>query len=188
MRSGGENPDLCAVSRTTLGDLTKEYDIVDFGTGAKLTGSGFRCIKEAANWQRALVQYFLDLTTSQPAMQNTCLRLWWNEASAYGTRSAHRTERQMYHIQLDNFIDTCLLRFRYQYLSRRGFGKGIRSIAHQNDNSLFTVLQMKREVLEGDVRGLNRVHQFEKVEIVQLTHPDKSMKHWMRWWTMWRDC
>lgn len=153
-------------------DLIKQYDIVDFETGAKLTGSGFPLYKGAgAKLQRALVQYFLDYNIAA-GYTEYLPPFMVNETSAYGTGQLPDKEGQMYHMQLDNFYMIPTSEVPVTNIYRDEIVKAeslpIKMTAYS------PCFRREAGSFGKDVRGLNRVHQFEKVEIVQLTHPDKS--------------
>ena len=153
-------------------DLIKKYDIVDFETGAKITGSGFPLYKgKGAKLQRALIQYFLDFNTAA-GYTEYLPPLMVNEASAYGTGQLPDKEGQMYFMEADNFymIPTSEVPLTNIYRDE---------IVKESDLPIkMTAFSpcFRREAgsFGKDVRGLNRVHQFDKVEIVQLAHPEKS--------------
>ncbi len=153
-------------------ELIKKYDIVDFETGAKLTGSGFPLYKgKGAKLQRALIQYFLDYNTAA-GYTEYLPPLMVNEATAYGTGQLPDKEGQMYHATADNFylIPTAEVPVTNIYRDE---------IVKESDLPIKMTAYtpcFRREAgsFGADVRGLNRVHQFDKVEIVQLVHPDKS--------------
>ena len=167
----GIKPDLPATALPHW-ELIKKYDIVDFETGAKLTGSGFPLYKgKGAKLQRALIQYFLDYNTAA-GYTEYLPPLMVNEASAYGTGQLPDKEGQMYQITLDGFylIPTAEVPLTNIYRDE--------IINESNLPIKMTAYTpcFRREAgsFGSDVRGLNRVHQFDKVEIVQLVHPDKS--------------
>ena len=171
VRSGGEKPNLYA-GAVPHWDLIKEYDIVDFETGAKLTGSGFPLYKGAgAKLQRALVQYFLDYNIAAGYIEYLP-PFMVNEASAYGTGQLPDKEGQMYHIQLDNFYLIPTSEVPVTNIYREEIVKADQLPIKMTAYS--PCFRREAGSFGKDVRGLNRVHQFEKVEIVQLTHPDKS--------------
>jgi seryl-tRNA synthetase len=153
-------------------ELIKKYDIVDFETGAKITGSGFPLYKgKGAKLQRALIQYFLDYNTAA-GYTEYLPPLMVNEATAYGTGQLPDKEGQMYHATADNFylIPTAEVPVTNIYRDE---------IVKESDLPIKMTAYtpcFRREAgsFGADVRGLNRVHQFDKVEIVQLVHPDKS--------------
>jgi seryl-tRNA synthetase len=171
IREGGNKPQL-SKDAVPHWDLIKKYGIVDFETGAKITGSGFPLYKgKGAKLQRALVQYFLDYNTSA-GYTEYLPPFMVNEASAYGTGQLPDKEGQMYFMQADNFylIPTSEVPITNIYRDE---------IVKETDLPIMMTAYspcFRREAgsFGKDVRGLNRVHQFEKVEIVQLVHPDKS--------------
>ncbi|MBC8035579.1 MAG: serine--tRNA ligase [Chitinophagaceae bacterium] len=171
VREGGSKPVLPAGSIPHW-DLIKKYDIVDFETGAKITGSGFPLYKGAgAKLQRSLVQYFLDFNI-EAGYTEYLPPFMVNETSAYGTGSLPDKEGQMYFMPADNFylIPTAEVPVTNIYRDE---------ILREQDLPVKMTAYspcFRREAgsFGADVRGLNRVHQFEKVEIVQLVHPDKS--------------
>ncbi len=171
VKEGGNKPSLPA-SAVPHWELIKKYDLVDFETGAKLTGSGFPLYKgKGARLQRALIQYFLDHNTGA-GYTEYLPPLMVNEATAYGTGQLPDKEGQMYHITLDGFylIPTAEVPVTNIYRDE---------ILKEADLPIkmtgYTPC-FRREAgsFGSDVRGLNRVHQFDKVEIVQLVHPSKS--------------
>lgn len=171
VREGGNRPQLPAGS-TPHWELIKKYDIVDFETGAKITGSGFPLYKgKGAKLQRALIQYFLDFNTAA-GYTEYLPPFMVNEASAYGTGQLPDKEGQMYYMQEDNFylIPTSEVPvtniYRDEILKETDLP--IRMTAYS------PCFRREAGSFGKDVRGLNRVHQFEKVEIVQLTQPGKS--------------
>jgi seryl-tRNA synthetase len=145
---------------------------VDFETGAKITGSGFPLYKgKGAKLQRALVQYFLDFNTAA-GYTEYLPPLMVNEATAYGTGQLPDKEGQMYFMPADNFymIPTSEVPVTNIYRDE--------ILKEENLPVKMTAYSpcFRREAgsFGKDVRGLNRVHQFDKVEIVQLVHPEKS--------------
>jgi seryl-tRNA synthetase len=171
VREGGVKPQLPKDAQPHW-DLIKKYDIVDFETGAKITGSGFPLYKgKGAKLQRALIQYFLDFNTNA-GYTEYLPPLMVNEASARGTGQLPDKEGQMYYMNADNFymIPTSEVPLTNIYRDE---------IVKETDLPLkmtgFSPC-FRREAgsFGSDVRGLNRVHQFDKVEIVQIVHPDKS--------------
>lgn len=171
LREGGIKPTLAATA-VPHWDLIKQYDIVDFETGAKLTGSGFPLYKaKGAKLQRALIQYFLDYNT-EAGYTEYLPPLMVNEASAYGTGQLPDKEGQMYYATADNFylIPTSEVPLTNIYRDE---------IIKETDLPLKMTAYtpcFRREAgsFGADVRGLNRVHQFDKVEIVQIVHPENS--------------
>ncbi|MBA3674594.1 MAG: serine--tRNA ligase [Chitinophagaceae bacterium] len=171
VKEGGVQPELFA-DAIPHWDLAKKYDLINFELGNKLTGSGFPVYKnKGAKLQRALIQYFLDYNTAagyteyQPP-------LMVNEASAYGTGQLPDKEGQMYHITGDELylIPTAEVPVTNIYRDE---------IVKENELPIkmtaYTPCFRREAGSYGkDVRGLNRVHQFDKVEIIQLVHPQKS--------------
>ncbi|MCW3092082.1 MAG: serine--tRNA ligase [Ferruginibacter sp.] len=171
VREGGNVPVLGA-GAVPHWDLIKQYDLVDFETGAKLTGSGFPLYKgKGAKLQRALVQYFLEYNTAA-GYTEYLPPLMVNEASAYGTGQLPDKEGQMYHVTTDGLylIPTAEVPVTNIYRDE---------IIKENDLPVKMTAYtpcFRREAgsFGSDVRGLNRVHQFDKVEIIQLVHPGES--------------
>jgi len=171
VRQGGEIPQLPEGSQPHW-DLIRKYDIVDFETGVKITGSGFPLFKgQGAKLQRALVAYFLDYNIAAGYTEYTPPYMV-NEATAYGTGQLPDKEGQMYYMPADNFymIPTAEVPvtniFRDEILKESELP--VKMTAHS------PCFRREAGSFGKDVRGLNRVHQFEKVEIVQLVHPSKS--------------
>lgn len=171
LREGGQKPVLAAGAKPHW-DLIRDYDIVDFETGVKITGSGFPLFKgQGAKLQRALVQYFLDYNT-KAGYTEYIPPFMVNEATAYGTGQLPDKEGQMYYMPADNFymIPTAEVPVTNIYRDEilRESDLPVRMTAHS------PCFRREAGSFGKDVRGLNRVHQFEKVEIVQLVHPSKS--------------
>lgn len=171
IRQGGEIPVLPEGS-VPHWDLIKKYDIVDFETGVKLTGSGFPVYKgKGAKLQRALIQYFLDFNTAAGYTEYIPPYMV-NEATAYGTGQLPDKEGQMYYMPADNFylIPTAEVPVTNIYRDEilRLADLPVKMTAHT------PCFRREAGSFGKDVRGLNRVHQFDKVEIVQLVHPEKS--------------
>lgn len=171
VKESGEEPTLPANAQPHW-ELIKKYDLVNFELGVKLTGSGFPVYKgKGARLQRAMAQYFLDFNT-KAGFTEYIPPYMVNEASAYGTGQLPDKEGQMYHMQVDNFymIPTSEVPVTNIYRDE---------IVKESDLPLRMTAYtpcFRREAgsFGADVRGLNRVHQFDKVEIVQIVHPDKS--------------
>lgn len=171
VREGGANPNLPANAQPHW-ELIKKYDLIDFETGARLTGSGFPLYKgKGAKLQRALIQYFLDYNT-QAGYTEYLPPLMVNEATAYGTGQLPDKEGQMYHITADGFymIPTAEVPVTNVYSNEI-----VKETSLPIKMTAYTPC-FRREAgsFGADVRGLNRVHQFDKVEIIQLVHPAKS--------------
>jgi seryl-tRNA synthetase len=153
-------------------DLTTKYKLIDFELGTKITGSGFPVyIGKGARLQRAMVQYFLDFNTAAGYLEYLP-PFMVNEDSAYGTGQLPDKEGQMYHATADNFylIPTAEVPVTNVYRD---------TILKEDDLPIKMTAYspcFRREAgsYGKDVRGLNRLHQFEKVEIIQIVHPDKS--------------
>lgn len=153
-------------------DLITKYDLVDFQTGVKITGSGFPLYKgRGAKLQRALIQYFLDYNTAA-GYTEYLPPLMVNEASAYGTGQLPDKEGQMYYMPADNFylIPTAEVPITNIYRDEI-----IPQASLPIKMTAYTPCFRREAGSFGkDVRGLNRVHQFDKVEIVYLTEAEKS--------------
>lgn len=171
VKMGGENPTLPANAKPHW-ELAKSLDIIDFDLGVKITGAGFPVYKgKGARIQRALISFFLDRNTAA-GYQEIQPPLMVNEASAYGTGQLPDKSEQMYHVNLDNFylIPTAEVPVTNIYRD---------AILQMNDfpvkMTAYTQCFRREAGSYGkDVRGLNRLHQFDKVEIVRYELPDKS--------------
>lgn len=171
IKESGEKPQLPAGSLPHW-DLIKKYGIIDFETGAKITGSGFPLFKgSGAKLQRSLIQYFLDYNIAA-GYTEYLPPFMVNESTAYGTGQLPDKEGQMYYIPSENFymIPTAEVPLTNIYRDE---------ILKETDlpvkMTAFTPCFRREAGSFGkDVRGLNRVHQFDKVEIVQLVDPTKS--------------
>jgi seryl-tRNA synthetase len=171
VKQAGEIPTLYEGAKPHW-DLIKQYNLVDFETGAKITGSGFPLYKgKGAKFQRALSQYFLDFNTDE-GYTEFIPPYMVNEASAYGTGQLPDKEGQMYHATADNFylIPTAEVPVTNIYRD---------TIVKESELPIKMTAYspcFRREAgsFGSDVRGLNRVHQFEKVEIIQIVDPAKS--------------
>lgn len=153
-------------------ELTTKYDLIDFELGVKLTGAGFPVYKgKGARLQRALINFFLDRATAAGYLEIQPPILV-NEASGYATGQLPDKEGQMYHSTIDNLylIPTAEVPITNIY----------RDVILKADqlpikNCGYTPCFRREAGSYGaHVRGLNRLHQFDKVEIVQIAHPDKS--------------
>ncbi|WP_449435458.1 serine--tRNA ligase [Pedobacter steynii] len=153
-------------------ELTAKYDIIDFELGTKITGAGFPVYKgKGARLQRALINFFLDHATAKGYREMQVPHLI-NEASGFGTGQLPDKEGQMYHAGVDNLylIPTAEVPVTNLYRD---------VILKEEDlpikNTAYTPCFRREAGSYGaHVRGLNRLHQFDKVEVVQVTHPDKS--------------
>lgn len=171
VREGGNKPALPATA-VPHWELIKKYKLIDFETGVKLAGSGFPLYTgRGAKLQRALIQYFLDYNTGA-GYTEYLPPLMVNEATAYGTGQLPDKEGQMYYVNADGFylIPTAEVPVTNIYRDEI-----IKETALPVKMTAYTPC-FRREAgsFGADVRGLNRVHQFDKVEIVQLVDPDKS--------------
>lgn len=171
VKMGGENPHLPESAKPHW-EIAKDLDFIDFDLGVKLIGAGFPVYKgKGAKIQRALIQFFLDCNTAagyteiQPP-------LMVNEMSAYATGQLPDKEGQMYHVNLDNFylIPTAEVPvtniYRDEILRKEDFP--VKMTAYTQ------CFRREAGSYGKDVRGLNRLHQFDKVEIVQLSLPENS--------------
>ena len=153
-------------------ELARKYDIIDFDLGVKLTGAGFPVYKgKGARLQRALINYFLDCNTRAGYLEVEP-PVMVNEASGFGTGQLPDKEGQMYHATVDNFylVPTAEVPvtniYRDVILDEKDFPVKM---------TAYTPCFRREAGSYGkDVRGLNRLHQFDKVEIVQLSLPEKS--------------
>ncbi len=159
-------------SLKTHWDLAKEYDIIDFELGSKITGSGFPVYKgKGAKLQRGLINYFLDKNTSAGYTEFQVPHIV-NSDSAFATGQLPDKDGQMYHVNEDNFylIPTAEVPLTNIYRDK--------ILSEDEIPILLTGYTpcFRREAgsYGSEVRGLNRLHQFDKVEIVRLEHPDNS--------------
>ncbi|HEY4789539.1 MAG TPA: serine--tRNA ligase [Bacteroidales bacterium] len=171
VRSGGNMPALSAEA-VPHWDLAKKYDIIDFELGNKITGAGFPVYKgKGSKLQRALINFFLD-EGAQAGYKEYMPPLMVNEDSGYGTGQLPDKEGQMYHATLDNYylIPTAEVPvtniWRDVILNASEFP--VKATAYT------PCFRREAGSYGKDVRGLNRLHQFDKVEIVQIQHPSKS--------------
>ena len=153
-------------------ELATKYNLIDFELGVKITGAGFPVYKgKGAKLQRALIAYFLD-EAEKAGYSEVMLPLLVNEASGFGTGQLPDKEAQMYFVGLDNLylIPTAEVPITNLY----------RDVILKADelpvkNCGYTPCFRREAGSYGaHVRGLNRLHQFDKVEIVQVVHPDVS--------------
>jgi len=153
-------------------ELAKKYDIIDFDLGVKITGAGFPVYKgKGAKLQRALINYFLDFNTAA-GYKEVEPPVMVNAASGFGTGQLPDKEGQMYHANLDDFymVPTAEVPvtniFRDVILSADDFPQKL---------TAYTPCFRREAGSYGkDVRGLNRLHQFDKVEIVRIEKPENS--------------
>ncbi|MDO4229711.1 MAG: serine--tRNA ligase [Capnocytophaga sp.] len=155
-------------------ELSKKYDIIDFELGVKITGAGFPVYKgKGAKLQRALITYFLDKNT-EAGYQEFQVPHVVNEASGYGTGQLPDKEGQMYHVGIDDLylIPTA-------EVPVTNFFRDV--LVSENELPICCTAYtpcFRREAgsYGAHVRGLNRLHQFDKVEIVRVEHPENSYK------------
>ena len=171
IRSGGDIPQLAEGSLPHW-ELAKKYTLIDFELGVKITGAGFPVYRgQGARLQRALIAWFLDENT-QAGYEEILPPLLVNEASGFGTGQLPDKEGQMYHVTGDNLylIPTAEVPVTNIY----------RDVILDAENlpvkcTAYTPCFRREAGSYGkDVRGLNRVHQFDKVEIVHIEHPKRS--------------
>ena len=171
VKTGNEIPEL-GENCLPHWDLAKKYDIIDFDLGVKLTGAGFPVYKgKGARLQRALINFFLDINTNAGYLEVEP-PVMVNEASGFGTGQLPDKEGQMYHATADNFymVPTAEVPvtniFRDVILANNEFPVKM---------TAYTPCFRREAGSYGkDVRGLNRLHQFDKVEIVRVERPEDS--------------
>jgi seryl-tRNA synthetase len=171
VRMGGSKPELHK-GAVPHWELAKRYDLIDFETGNKITGSGFPVYKgKGAKLQRALIQYFLEYNT-QAGYTEYLPPFMVNEASAFGTGQLPDKEGQMYHATEDNFylIPTAEVPLTNIYRDEI-----LQESQLPIKMTAYTPCFRREAGSYGkDVRGLNRLHQFDKVEIVQIVQAEMS--------------
>ncbi len=171
IREGGQKPQL-PINALAHWDLAKKYNLIDFELGNKITGAGFPVyINKGARLQRALIQYFLDFNTAAGFVEYQP-PLMVNEASAFGTGQLPDKEGQMYYVNEDELFLIPTSEVPLTNLWRD-------MILKEKDvpvkMTAYTPCFRREAGSYGkDVRGLNRLHQFDKVEIVQIVHPENS--------------
>lgn len=171
VRQGGEKPVLHKGALPHW-ELATRYKLIDFDLGTKITGSGFPVYTgKGARFQRALIQYFLNYNTSAGYMEYLP-PFMVNEESAYGTGQLPDKEGQMYHATADNFylIPTAEVPVTnvYRDVILKEEDLPVKMTAYS------PCFRREAGSYGKDVRGLNRLHQFEKVEIIQIVHPSNS--------------
>jgi seryl-tRNA synthetase len=171
--SGGTIPDLGENAKPHW-DLADQYGLIDFELGVKVTGAGFPFyLGQGARLQRALINFFLDEARDE-GFKEVIPPFVVNEASGYGTGQLPDKEGQMYHAQIDDLylIPTAEVPLTNMY----------RDVIVKEEDFPIQITAytpcFRREAgsYGKDVRGLNRLHQFDKVEIVRIEHPDNSYK------------
>jgi seryl-tRNA synthetase len=153
-------------------ELAKKYDLIDFETGVKIAGAGFPLYKgKGARLQRALINFFLD-EAEKMGFQEVQPPIVVNEDSGYGTGQLPDKEGQMYYIGLDNLYLVPTAEVPVTNIFRDTI---VKESEFPIKLTAYTPCFRREAGSYGkDVRGLNRLHQFDKVEIVVLEHPDKS--------------
>jgi len=173
VREGGAIPEIPGTALPHW-DLVKKYDIIDFELGIKLTGAGFPVYKgKGAKLERALISFFLDEAV-KAGYTEVIPPVIVNEDSGFGTGQLPDKEGQMYHIVLDNLylIPTAEVPVTniYRDTILSGDALPVRNVAYT------PCFRREAGSWGSHVRGLNRLHQFDKVEIVQIAHPDHSYR------------
>lgn len=171
VKEGGAMPSLGAGAKPHW-ELAEQYGLIDFELGVKITGAGFPVYKgQGARLQRALINFFVDCNTAA-GYTEIMPPLVVNEASGFGTGQLPDKEGQMYHCQVDNFylIPTA------EVPVTNIFRDVIVDEAQLPIRLTAYTPCFRREAgsYGKDVRGLNRLHQFDKVEIVEVAHPEHS--------------
>ena len=171
VREGGSRPEL-GTGAAPHWELAKTYDLINFDLGNKVTGAGFPVYKnQGARLQRALIQYFLDYNTAA-GYEEYEPPFMVNEESAFGTGQLPDKEGQMYHVTADNLflIPTAEVPLTniYRDVILKGHELPVKMTAYT------PCFRREAGSYGKDVRGLNRVHQFDKVELVQITEPESS--------------
>jgi len=171
VKMGNEIPDL-GPDALPHWELAKKYDLIDFDLGVKITGAGFPVYKgKGARLQRALINFFLDQNTAAGYLEVEP-PVMVNEASGFGTGQLPDKEGQMYHANLDNFYMVPTAEVPVTNIYRD-------TIIKESDfpvkMTAYTPCFRREAGSYGkDVRGLNRLHQFDKVEIVRFEKPENS--------------
>ena len=171
--SRGAMPNLYADAKPHW-DLAAKYNLIDFELGVKITGAGFPVYRgKGARLQRALISFFLD-EANNAGYEEVIPPLVVNEASGYGTGQLPDKEGQMYYIQEDDFYLIPTAEVPITNIYRDVI---LKESEMPIKNTGYTPCFRREAGSYGkDVRGLNRLHQFDKVEIVQIAHPDESYK------------
>ncbi|MGC8803010.1 MAG: serine--tRNA ligase, partial [Bacteroidales bacterium] len=173
VRTGGNIPKL-PENALPHWDLAKKYRIIDFELGVKLTGAGFPVyLGKGSKLQRALINFFLD-EAQKAGYTEVMPPLLVNEDSGFGTGQLPDKESQMYHVTADNFYLIPTAEVPVTNIYRDVI---LDASELPIKNTAYTPCFRREAGSYGkDVRGLNRLHQFDKVEIVQIQHPDHSYK------------
>jgi seryl-tRNA synthetase len=167
----GDKPELPA-NALPHWELAAKYNLIDFELGVKITGAGFPVYKgKGAKLQRALISFFLD-EAEKAGYDEVMLPLMVNEASGFGTGQLPDKEGQMYHVTGDNLylIPTAEVPITnlYRDVILKGDELPVKNCGHTQ------CFRREAGSYGAHVRGLNRLHQFDKIEVVQIAHPDKS--------------
>jgi len=171
VKSAGEMPEM-AENALPHWELAAKYNLIDFELGVKLTGAGFPVYRgKGAQLQRALINFFL-AEAAKAGYEEIQPPLLVNEDSGFGTGQLPDKEGQMYHVTEDNLylIPTAEVPVTNIY---RGVILDAKDLPRKN-TAYSSCFRREAGSYGKDVRGLNRLHQFDKVEIVQIAHPDKS--------------
>ncbi|MCF6331823.1 MAG: serine--tRNA ligase [Draconibacterium sp.] len=171
VKSVGEFPELGGKALPHW-ELAQKYNLIDFELGVKLTGAGFPVYRgKGARLQRALINFFLD-QAREASYEEIQPPLMVNEASGFGTGQLPDKEGQMYHVGIDNLylIPTAEVPVTNIY---RDVILDAKNLPYKN-TAYSACFRREAGSYGKDVRGLNRLHQFDKVEIVQIAHPEKS--------------
>lgn len=171
IRSAGDIPTLWNEAKPHW-ELASQYNLIDFDLGNKITGSGFPVYRgKGAKLQRALINFFLD-QNHKAGYEEILPPLMVNEDSAFGTGQLPDKEGQMYHVTDDNFYLIPTAEVPVTNIYRDVI---VDEAELPIKNTAYTPCFRREAGSYGkDVRGLNRLHQFDKVEIVQLQHPNNS--------------
>jgi len=171
IKEGGHIPNLADKAKPHW-ELAKDFDLIDFELGVKITGAGFPVYKgKGARLQRALISFFLD-ENQKAGFTEIMPPLVVNEASGFGTGQLPDKEGQMYHVGLDNLYLIPTAEVPVTNLYRDVI---LNATDFPVKNTAYSACFRREAGSYGkDVRGLNRLHQFDKVEIVAIEHPSKS--------------
>lgn len=153
-------------------ELAAKYNLIDFELGVKITGAGFPVYtNKGAKLQRALINFFID-EAEKAGYKEVSVPLMVNEASGFGTSQLPDKEGQMYHVGIDNLylIPTAEVPITnlYRDVILKADELPVKNCGHT------PCFRREAGSYGAHVRGLNRLHQFDKVEIVQVAHPDES--------------
>jgi seryl-tRNA synthetase len=178
VKTGGKIP-LLDKNALPHWELAQKYNLIDFELGVKITGAGFPVYRgKGAQLQRALINFFLD-ENRNAGYEEIQPPLVVNEDSGFGTGQLPDKEGQMYHVTNDNLylIPTAEVPVTNIYRDVILDAKNL-----PVKNTAYSACFRREAGSYGkDVRGLNRLHQFDKVEIVQIAHPEKSYEIWKKW-------